>query len=336
MGLVVLGHSENGNLSDRPFLADDTPRSFVHRRKVGVQIAGITAPAGHFLAGGGHFAERFGIVCYVRRDDQHVHIFLERQIFRGGERHSRGGYTFDCGVIREVDEHHRTFYGSRAPEVRNEEIRFLERDTDCGEHDCELAVRASHLRLTRNLRRKFRVGQTRHREHGKFLPANEGIKPVDCADSRLNEFVGIIARNGVYGLPVDVESGFGNDRRAAVARTSHTVEHPAQHILGHGKFYASAEKTRFRRGHLYALSGLEQLHEGLVAVDFEHLAASDFAVLLPYLHEFVVLDALHALDEHKRTDDFPYGSVFLKHHIPPSSESEKISFLISAVRSSNL
>ena len=76
-------------------------RSYM-RGKVGVQVAGIAAAAGDFLACGGDLAQRLGVVGDIGQDDQDVHALLKRQILRGGQRHTRRGDTLDGRVVRQV------------------------------------------------------------------------------------------------------------------------------------------------------------------------------------------------------------------------------------------
>src|SRR5574344_1560781 len=47
---VVFRHGQDRNLGDTALLAPDTSRALVHRRKVGVEVTGITASAGNFFA----------------------------------------------------------------------------------------------------------------------------------------------------------------------------------------------------------------------------------------------------------------------------------------------
>ena len=85
-----------------PFAAHTAAGALVHRRKVGVQIAGIAAAAGDFLLRGGDLAQRFGVVRDIGQDDENVHVLFKRQILRGGQRHTRRGDTLDGGVVCKV------------------------------------------------------------------------------------------------------------------------------------------------------------------------------------------------------------------------------------------
>ena len=49
MGLVVLGHGQDGYHRDGALLAYAAAGAFVHLSQVGVQIAGVAAAAGDFL-----------------------------------------------------------------------------------------------------------------------------------------------------------------------------------------------------------------------------------------------------------------------------------------------
>ena len=245
--LVVFGHRKNWDLRNRAFFPVDSSRAFVKRRKVGVQITGIAAATGHFFSCGGDFAQGFGVVRNIRRDDKHVHALFKRKIFRCGQCHTRRCDTFDRGIVCKVDEKHRAFDCACFSEIGDKEIRFFKCDTDSGENDGEFAVAVQNFRLSCDLRRKFRMGKSRYAEHRQFLSPDKGVKPVDCADARLNEFVGIIARGGVYGLTVYVKSVFGDNGRAAVTGIADTVEDAAEHIFGHRKFHALAQKSCFGR-----------------------------------------------------------------------------------------
>ena len=160
-----------------------------------------------------------------------------------------------------------------------------------------------------------------HREYGKFLSSYKGIQSVDRGDTRLNKFVGIIARGGVDRLAVDIHCLFGNDGLAAVAGIPHAVEHASQHVAGNGKLLAVPQKAGAGIGDFQALRTLKELHDRLVAVDFQNLSSSDFAVRADNIDEFVIGDSLHAVYDHKGSDGFGYRLIFLKHLPSPPRRS---------------
>ena len=145
------------------------------------------------------------------------------------------------------------------------------------------------------------------------MPSYERVKSVYCGNTRLNELVGVIARGGVDRLAVDIQFFIGDNGRAAVAGVAHTVEDSAEHIGGNGKFDAVPQKSRLGIGNLQALRTLEKLHYGFIVFNFEHFAASYFAVSLSNLDKFVIPYSVNSVDEHQRSYDLFYGFIFLIH-----------------------
>ncbi len=174
-----------------------------------------------------------------------MHILFKRKVFSRRQRHTRSGDTLDCRIVCKVDEHNRTLDCARFSEIADEEVRLFKRDADCREHDCEFCVAADDFCLSCDLSGKLCVRHTRHREHGQFLTAHESVQAVDCAYTRLNKLVGIVARNGVDGLTVDVKFHLGYDRRATVTGSAHTVKNSAQHIFAHAELDAVSKESGF-------------------------------------------------------------------------------------------
>ena len=102
-----------------PFAALDATGALVDGREVGVEVAGVAAAAGDFLARGGDLAQRLAVVGHVGEDDEHVHVALERQVLGGGERHARGRDALDGRVVGEVEEEHRALDGRGACGTRS-------------------------------------------------------------------------------------------------------------------------------------------------------------------------------------------------------------------------
>ena len=140
MGLVVLGHREDGDHRDGAVLADLTARALVHRRKVGVEVAGIAAAAGDFLLRRTDLTQGLGVVRDIRQNDEHVHAAVEREIFRSGQRHARRCDTLDRGVVGKVGEEHRAVDGTGALELVDKEFRFFKRDADGRKHNGKVAL----------------------------------------------------------------------------------------------------------------------------------------------------------------------------------------------------
>ncbi len=175
------------------------------------------------------------------------------------------------------------------------------------------------------------MGQAGAGEDGQLLPADQGVQPVDGGDARLDELVGVVPGRRVHGQAVDVPVLLGQDLRAAVDGPAHAVEHPAQHVGGHAQLQRMAQEADLGVRQVDAGGGLKQLHHRGVAVDLQHLAPADGAVVELHLHQLVVGDAVHHADHHQRTGDLLYGSVFPDHaSSPPSSAMAAISCSISA------
>ena len=318
VGLVVLGHGEDGDHGDGALGAHLTARSLIHGGQVGVQVAGVAAAAGNLLTGGGDLAECLGVVGDVGQNDQHVHIALKGQVLGGGQSHTGGGDTLDGGIGGQVDEEDGTVDSARLLEVGDEEVGLLEGDTDGGEDHGELGVGAAHLSLAGDLGGQVCVGQTRAREDGELLTADEGIQSVDGGDTRLDELGGVEAGGGVDGGTVDVQRLVRNQGRAVVDGFTHTVEHAAQHMLGHGQLHAVAGEAHLGLGQVQSCRGLKELYQHVTAVDLQDTATADFAIGKLDLTQLVVLDTLHLLDQHKGAGDFFYSLIFTDHvSVPP-------------------
>ena len=327
---VVLGHGQDRDHRDRALLALAAAGALVHRRKVGVEIAGIAAAAGNFLLGRGDLAQRLGVVRDVGQDDQHLHVLLEGQILGGGQRHTRSGDTLDGRVVGEVGEDDRAVDGAGAAEVVDEVLGLLKGDADGREDDGEGLVVAQHAGLARDLRGQRGVGQTRAGEDRQLLAADQGVQTVDRGNAGLDEFGGVGAGRRVHRQAVDVHVRVRQDLRAAVDGQAHAVEDAAEHVLADGELLRVSEEADLGLGQVDALRALEQLHDGLVALDLQHLAAADLAVGEFELAQLVVGDALDAVHDHQRAGDLFDGFIFLDHASSPPAITASISCFICA------
>ena len=138
VGLVVLGHGENGYHSDRAFLAYAASCALIHRCKVGVEVAGIAAASGNFLLRSRNLTQSLCIVGNVRKDYKNVHILFKRQILSGGKRHARRCDTLNCRVVSEVCEKNGSVNSACAAELLYEVFRLLEGDADSGKNNGEV------------------------------------------------------------------------------------------------------------------------------------------------------------------------------------------------------
>ena len=113
---IVVGHGQNGNLSDRATASAHTTGALVDRRQIGVHVAGVTAATGHSsraadtyaaakLESGmlqkdaAHLTQGIGVRRHVCEDDQHVLLALVGKVLGGGERQTRGDDALNGGVV---------------------------------------------------------------------------------------------------------------------------------------------------------------------------------------------------------------------------------------------
>ena len=247
-----------------------------------------------------------------------MHVLLEGQVLRGGQRHAGRGDTLHGGVVGQVGEQDGALNGAGALELADEELGLLKGDADGGKDHGEVGVVVQHLGLTGDLRRQIGVGQTGAGKNGQLLAADQGVQAVDCADAGLDELVGVVPGGGVHGQAVDVAVFLGQQGRAAVDGLAHAVEHAAQHVGGHAQLQGMAQEADGGVPQVDAGGGVEQLHHGAVAVDLQHLAAADLAAMELDLGQLVVGDALHMIHHHQGTGDLVDGTVFLHHSSSPA------------------
>ena len=69
-------------------------------------------------------------------------------------------------------------------------------------------------------------------------------------------------------------------------------------------------ETDLRVRNAQTLCTFEELNDRFIAVDFQHAAQTAVTAIFFYFDQFVILDVLNVIDDHKRTDDFFDGSIF--------------------------
>ena len=296
---------------DRGLLPLLLSRALVHRREVGVHIAGIAAAAGDLLLRGGDLAQRLGVVCDIRQDHEHMHILFKGQILRGGQGHTGGGDTLDGRVVCQVGEQHGPVDGSGALEVLDKELGFLKGDADGGEHHGEVFVRTEHPGLPGDLGRQRGVGQAGAGENGQLLAPDQGVQTVDGGNAGLDELGGVGPGSRVHGQAVDVVVPVRQDLRAAVDGIAHAVEHPAQHVGAHAQLQAVPQEPDLGLGQIDARRAFKQLDQRVVALDLQNLAAADLAVRQLDFSQLVIGDVFHVPDQHQGPGYFGNGAIFL-------------------------
>ena len=244
VGLVVFGHRQDRHQGDGALLALDAAGALVDRRQVGVQVAGIAAPAGHFLAGGGDLAQRLAVVGHVGQDDQHVHVQLEGQVLGGGQGHARRGDALDGRVVGQVDEQDRALDGARCArkslmkKSASSKVMPMAANTTANVSPaCSTLAWRAIWAASRGVR------QTGAGEDRQLLAAHQRVEPVDGGDAGLDELVREIAGVRVDRGAVDVEHLLRDDLRAAVDGPPDAVEDPAEHVRRDAQLQPLAQES---------------------------------------------------------------------------------------------
>ena len=126
--------------------------------------------------------------------------------------------------------------------------------------------------------------QTGAGEDGQLLATNQGVQTVNSGNAGLDKLVGVVTGSGVHGQAVDIPVLLGQDVGTTVDGLPHAVEHAAQHIAGHAQLQGMAQETNLGVRQVDTGGGLEELNNSGVAVDLQHLAAANGAVMQFDLH----------------------------------------------------
>ena len=172
-------------------------------------------------------------------------------------------------------------------------------------------------------------------ENRQFLSADKRIQPVDCGNSRLNKFGGIVSRGGIYRRAVYIKRFFGDYFGTAVNNLAHTGKNTSEHIGRNAELNSVTEKTHLALRKVKSCRAFKKLNENVVAVDFKHAATADGTVRKLDFAELVIFDALNPPDKHKRAGDFFYRLVFSYHYLSSLSVRAESSAVISLSISSN-
>ena len=312
-----------------------TTCTFIHCCQVSIQVTGVTTAAGNFLLRRRYFTEGFCIVCDISQDDQNVHILFKCQIFSSCQCHFGCTDTFYGRVICQVDKYYRTVDSTCLFEVIDKEFSIFKCDTDSREYYRKFGIRTANLRLSCDLNRQIRMGQTGTGEDGQFLTTNQCIQTINGRYTSLDEFRRIDSCRRVDGRTIDVQSLFGDDFGTAVHGVTHTVEDTTQNVRGYAEVQTFAQKTHLTFCQVDTCCRFKQLYQSSVAIYFQNLAFSDLAVGQFDFAQFIVCYTFNTGNYHQRASYFLNGTIFLNHtSSAPFLISSATSFLISASISS--
>jgi hypothetical protein len=111
------------------------------------------------------------------------------------------------------------------------------------------------------------------------LATRNRIHAVDRRDAGLNHLLGILARERIDRLALDVEVVLGEHWRTVVERLAAAVKHAAKHVLRHGHAQHVAAELDARVARIDARRALKHLNHCLGAVHFEHLTGTNGTII---------------------------------------------------------
>jgi len=247
-----------------------------------------------------------------------VLLALVGQELGGGQGQTGSDDTLDGRIVGQVQEQAHVLHGTVLLEVLLEETGRLHVHTHSGEHDGEvvgvviqhgLARQLDETGLTTDLGGDFVVGQTGGGEDGDLLATGNRVHHIDGRDTGLDHLLGVDTRPGVDGLALDVQEVLGQDWGSLVDGLAGSVEHTAQHVLGHGGAQDVAGELAERVLGIDARGALEHLHHGLGAAHLEHLAGAHGAVSQAQLHDLGELGELDFIEDDQGTIHTGHGLV---------------------------
>ena len=264
-----------------------------------------------------------------------MHPLVECQVFRSGQRHTGGGDSFHGRIVCQVDEQNGTVDGAGAAEFFHEVFRFFKGDADGGKDDGEVGrTPVQNLCLTGDLGGQLVMGQAGAGEDGQLLTTNQGVQAVNGGDARLDEFVGVVTGGGVHSQTVDVPMGFRQDGGAIVDGVAHAGKDTTEHIAGDCQLQGTPQEADFGAAQVDAGRRLKELHDSLIAVDFQNLPPAELAVGQFDLTQFVIGDAGDPANHHQRAGDFFDGTIFFDHQ--SSSPFSAIAVICASMSAASL
>ena len=102
--LTIVGHRENGNLSNRAITALDTSRTLVNCGQISVHIPGIATTSRHFFSRSGNLSKGIAVSCQISEDNQYVLFELVGIVFCSSECETRSNDTLDPSIYQSWSE----------------------------------------------------------------------------------------------------------------------------------------------------------------------------------------------------------------------------------------
>ena len=170
--------------------------------------------------------EGLAVARHIGQDNQHVLVQVKRQIFRHGQRGTRGDDTLDDGVVGEVQQHDDALHRAAALEALAEVRRNVVLDAHGREHDGEVRP-VGHAGLTDDLDGQFVVLHAGAGEDGQLLAADQRGQAVDGRNAGVDVVTRIHTADGVDRCAVDIAAGGGVNVAQTVDGAAQAVQHTA-------------------------------------------------------------------------------------------------------------
>lgn len=236
---IIIGHGQDGNLSNGSVLSSDSTGSLVDGGEIGIEITWIRSSSWDFFSGGGDFSEGIRVGRHISQDDQDVQFSLVSQILSSGKSKTWGNNSFDGWVLSQVKEKNDSLHGSVLFEIGSEESGDFHVDSHSSEDDGEVLIRVIKNVLTLNqgclsddLGTDLVVWETVGGEKWNFLSSGNRVHGIDGGDTCLDHFLGVFSAVWVNGLTIDVQELLSQHWGTLVDGDSGTVERSSQHFFG--------------------------------------------------------------------------------------------------------
>ncbi|GIX65223.1 uncharacterized protein BcabD6B2_46580 [Babesia caballi] len=319
---VVVGHGQDGELGDAPVAALDPASALIETRQVSVHVPGVPTPAGHLLPGRRHLTQGVGIGRHVGQNDKDVHLPVESQVLGRGVGEPRRHDALNGRVVGKVQEQRDARHGAVLLEVVLEEGRSFQVHTHGRKHHREVVrvpvddvLVVNQRGLPADLRTDLVVRQAGGREERNLLPQDHRVHDVDGGNARFEHLPRVQPAHRVDGLPVDVNVLVGEDPRPPVDRLPAPVEDAPQHVLAHAHLEHVTRHVHAAAPVVDPRGALEDLHDGDVPPDLQHLAAACGAVPEVDVDDLRVLGAPHVFEDDQRPLHSSDGTVPQVRHV---------------------
>jgi len=290
MSDIIIGHCQNGELSNGTIGASDTSGTLVEGGEIGVHVTRESTTSGHFFSGGRDFSEGVGVGGHISQDGHDVHFLGVSEVLSGGQSESGGNDTLNGSIIGQVHEQHDLVHGAVDFEIGLEESSGRFRYTHSSENNSKVLsgvivdVLVLHkIGLSADLSTNLIMGKTIGREEGDLLSSSDGVHDINGRDTSLDHFLGVVSLIRVNRLSLDIKEIFSEYWGSMIDRDSGTIELATEHLNGDGHLQDITGELAMSVEVIDVGGTFENLDDGSLAFNLEdltlsHLSVSEFDV----------------------------------------------------------